>query len=89
LKYYLSNLSNSSNFKSRLIRDNILYLNHFIYNITHSHSQRRFNYLRAKIKQSIISSLKDDLNFEINSPAALKHLSASTEEGESEFRQDL
>jgi len=34
-------------------------------------------------------SLKDDLNFEINSRAALKHLSVSTEEGESEFRQDF
>ena len=30
--------------------------------------------LRAKIKSSIISLIKDDINFEINSPAALKHL---------------
>ena len=30
---------------------------------------------------SIISSLRDDLSLVINNPAALKHLSASTEDG--------
>jgi len=49
----------------------------------------RTKQLRAKHKESIISSLNDDLNFEINSPAAMKHLSASTAEGGSEFRQDF
>ena len=40
-----------------------------------------------KHKISIMESLKEDLNFVINSPAALKHLSASTEDGGRVFRQ--
>ena len=36
---------------------------------------------------SIMQSPKEDLNLVINSPAALKHLSASTEDGGRVFRQ--
>ena len=40
-----------------------------------------------KHKISIMESLKEDLNLVINSPAALKHLSASTGDGEKVFSQ--
>ena len=40
-----------------------------------------------KHKISIMESLKEDLNVVINSPAALKHLSALTEDGGRVFRQ--
>ena len=37
--------------------------------------------------QTINHFIKDDLSFETNSSAALKHLSASAEKGGSELRQ--
>ena len=40
-----------------------------------------------KYKILIMKSLEENLNLVINSPAALKHLSASTEDGERVFRQ--
>ena len=40
-----------------------------------------------KHKISIVESPKEDINLVINSPAALKHLSASTEDGGRVLRQ--
>jgi len=72
-----------------VLRDNIPYFNHLIYYTSIKKNYLHTKYLRAKHKESVISSLNDVLNFEIDSPATLKHLSASTEESGSEFRQDF
>ena len=66
------------------------YLNHFTVLHILIHKEELFAREIATCRdQTIIPSLKDDLNFETNSPAALKHFSASTEKGGSEFRQDF
>ena len=67
----------------------MVYFNHLVFYTFIKKDYLRAKWLRAKHKESIISSLNDDLIFEINSPAALKHLSALTEENGSEFRQDF